>query len=277
LNKQLNLFKEIEIPFVNQIINGNCIDRITEIPNDSINITITSPPYNIGINYSDYTDSKTEIEYKQILSTLSKELYRVTVNGGRLCLNIPFANNSNFGKKKNCITFYPIFYLEIFKEWIPREFIIWVKTTQAENPDNFCGNKLSWGSWCSPTSPYLRSYAECILVLNKKFSKLKSTGISDLTKKEFMMYTKNVWYIPSAQNKSHPAIYPVELPKRLIKLYTWVDDIVLDPFAGTGTTAIASIETNRRYIGFEISTEYCNFANNRIIQFSKSGSSAATF
>jgi site-specific DNA-methyltransferase (adenine-specific) len=162
-----------------------------------------------------------------------------------------------------------IFYLDkyinnIEKYFNFRECITWVKS-YAENDENvFCGNNTSWGSWKSPSNPFCRSFSEFIIIAHKQLPKIQHEGISDITKEEFIRFTKNVWFMPTDKSKEHPAIFAEELPYRLIKLYTYIGDTVLDCFAGNGTTPLVCEKLNRKWISIELSKKYCQDIKNRV-------------
>jgi site-specific DNA-methyltransferase (adenine-specific) len=251
----------------NRIYIESCLDTIARMPDGFIDLTVTSPPYNVGKDYGDTHDDRMAVDdYFGFLSEVFKGLLRVTKRGGRLCLNIPFIGNSYFFKKSQHLQFYPLPYIELLQNtgWMFRDFVIWVKTSEPGNPNNFSGNSTQWGSWMSPSCPYLRCFAETILVFHKGCKTLQGKGETDLTKEEFLEFSKNVWYFPAETDRTHPAPFPVELPKRCMKLYSWVGDLVYDPFMGSGTTAIAAIQTGRRYIGSEINPKFVDYANERI-------------
>jgi len=237
------------------------------MPEGFIDLTVTSPPYNVGKDYGDTHDDRMAVDdYFGFLSEVFEGLLRVTKRGGRLCLNVPFIGNSYFLKKSQHLQFYPLPYIELLQEigWTFRDFVIWVKTGEPENPNNFSGNSTQWGSWMSPSCPYLRCFAETVLIFHKEDKTLQGKGETGLTKEEFLELSKNVWYFPAETDRTHPAPFPVELPRRCIKLYSWVGSLVYDPFMGSGTTAIAAIQTGRRYIGSEINPEFVDYANERI-------------
>ncbi len=260
--------KDIKLVKLDNIYNVDCIDFMQTLPDNFLDLTVTSPPYNVGIDYDNHDDAMSEEDYFAFIQTVSDELYRVTKVGGRICINIPFIGNSSFKAKSEKLIFYPNLYMPILEKsgWTIRDFVVWVKSGEAENPNDFCGNSTQWGSWLSPSCPYMRCFAEVILVFHKEDKKLGHTGISDLTKDEFMELTKNVWYFRTATDKKkHPAQFPIELPRRCIKLYSYVDDLVFDPFMGIGNTAMACIETKRHYLGCDISKDYVDEANRQKI------------
>jgi len=230
-------------------------EHMDEVPDESVHLIITSPPYNVGKNYGeDYNDSQPVRDYIKMISNVVKECYKKTVIGGRMCINIPFLGNSYFLKKSDHLQFYPNVFTPIFQKagWVFRDFVIWVKGKEG-NPSVFSGNCTKWGSWLNPSCVYLRCFAESILIFHKKDKVLHSENTkTDLTKEIFLRDTKNVWYFPAETDRSHPAPFPLELPRRLIRLYSFVGDTVLDPFLGSGTTLRACRELGRNGIGYEI-------------------------
>jgi len=253
---------------LNKLYCGDAVQVLSGFDSDSIDLTVTSPPYNVGKNYDSSNDNLTAENYFAIISNVLEEVYRVTKTGGRLCLNVPFIGNSYFLGKSECMQFYPSPYVELCQDlnWIFRDFVVWVKSSESENPNNFSGNSTQWRSWQSASCPFLRCYAEVILIFHKQSKTLQHNGVSDITKEEFLEYTKNVWYFPASYTKCHPAIFPIELPRRCIKLYSYVDDIVLDPFSGIGSTCVAANNLQRRWIGIDVSMKYTNIARAKLAQ-----------
>lgn len=254
-----------EVPLQNNYAPGTILDRIfvtssrnmIEIPDNSVHMMITSPPYNVGKEYD--ADYSLEV-YLKLLTDVFTETYRVLVNGGRVAINV-----ANVGRKPylplNC-------YISRIMQGIGfqmRGEIIWNKSASA-------GTSTAWGSWQSASNPTLRDVHEYIQVYSKGDYARKPVGKSTITKEEFLEYTKSIWSFPAASAKriGHPAPFPCELPLRLIKLYTYEGDIVLDPFMGSGQTAIAAKSVGRRYIGYDLSQEYTDLANKRIAEMVKS-------
>jgi len=235
------------------VIFNHSSEVMNELPDCSVHVMVTSPPYNVGKEYDE--DLSLE-EYLAFLRNVWLEVYRVLVPGGRACVNI-----ANLGRKP----YIPLNGL-IAKEmtdlgFLMRGEIIWDKASSAST-------STAWGSWQSATNPTLRDTHEYILVFSKgSFRRDKIDGrISTISKDEFLEFTKSVWAIPSesARKVGHPAPFPVDLPYRLIQLYTFSNEIVLDPFMGSGQTAIAARKAGRHFIGYEISGEYLELANSRI-------------
>ena len=265
-----NMYKELKISnnvlttdnifpveLLNKIINNSSED-MSVIPDNSLQLMITSPPYNVT---KDYDDDLTLKEYLNMLENVLAETYRVLVNGGRACINV-----ANIGRKPYIPLSSHITELMLKIGFLMRGEIIWNKGAGA-------GTSMAWGSWQSASNPVLRDVHEYILVFSKGDFKLDKKDKEDtITKEQFMEYTKSVWNMntESAKKIGHPAPFPVELPYRLIQLFSYKNDIILDTFMGSGTTAIAAINTERNYIGFEISEEYCKLAENRINEINSS-------
>jgi site-specific DNA-methyltransferase (adenine-specific) len=255
---------EEEVEYMENSISQDYLDKVLcktsenmeELPDCSIHLMVTSPPYNVG---KDYDEDFTLDEYVDFLNRVWKEVHRVLVPGGRVCVNV-----ANLGRKP----YIPLhsFIIRGMTELglLMRGEIIWDKASSASP-------STAWGTWLSPGNPTLRDVHEYILVFSKgTYSRGNADGReSSITKEEFLEYTKSVWTFPaeSAKKIGHPAPFPVELPYRLIQLYTFEEEVVLDPFMGSGQAAIAAIKANRHYVGYEIDEEYAKLASRRIKDF----------
>lgn len=251
---------------INKILCGDCIELMGCIPDNSIDLTISSPPYNIGLEYDVNPDNIGRNEYRKWFKDVAEEIYRITKIGGRLCFNLGVRVNTFNGIDESIDS------MNIhndFKnaEWVSREIITWVKTREEGNPQSFCGSNTSWGSWISASNPVCRSYSEYIFVYHKLNPKKEPVGESDITKEEFMDYSRNVWYFPAeTKRRGHPAPFPEELPYRCIRFYSYIDDVIFDPFCGTGTVCKVAKDLNRNYIGIDISSKYVNMSKQRLSQ-----------
>jgi site-specific DNA-methyltransferase (adenine-specific) len=242
--------------YLNTIIHNSC-QKMAEVPDNCLHLMITSPPYNVS---KEYDEDLSLQEYLELLRDAFSETYRVLVNGGRACVNI-----ANLGRKPYIPLSDYISNIMIDIGFNMRGEIIWNKTAGA-------GSSTAWGSWQSAANPTLRDTHEYILVFSKGSYKRERTKEEQeikkntITKEQFMEWTKSVWTMntESAKRIGHPAPFPEELPYRLIQLYSFTDDIILDPFMGSGTTAVAAIKTKRKYIGYDVNEEYIKLANNRI-------------
>ena len=228
-------------------------EKMGEIPNNSVHLMVTSPPYNVGKLY----DKEMSLaEYREFLSSVWKEVYRVLVPGGRACINI-----ANLGRKPY-IPLHAFVIEDMIKlGFLMRGEVIWDKGATASS-------SVAWGTYLSAKNPVLRDSHEYILIFSKQtFTRgIKENMKSTMSKEEFIEYTKSVWSFgpESATKIGHPAPFPVELPNRCIKLYTFENEVVLDPFIGSGTTAVSALMLNRHFVGYEIDPEYVKLANKRI-------------
>jgi len=229
-------------------------EKMEELPDNCVHLIVTSPPYNVG---KEYDKDFTLEEYLEFLKRVWKEVYRVLVPGGRACINV-----ANLGRKP-----YIPLHAFIIRDMLDIGFlmrgeVIWNKASSASP-------STAWGSWCSAANPTLRDVHEYILIFSKgTFQRIKK-GRSTISRDEFLEFTKSVWTFPavSAKEIGHPAPFPVELPYRCIQLYTYEGEVVLDPFMGSGQTAIAAIKTGRYYVGYEIEQKYVKLAEKRIREF----------
>ena len=238
-------------------------ELMSELPDNSVHLMVTSPPYNVG---KDYDTDLTLEEHLALLKRVWTETYRVLVPGGRACINV-----ANLGRK-------PYIPLHVFMvrdmldlHFLMRGEIIWDKGASASA-------STAWGSWQSAANPTLRDIHEYILVFSKgSFQRGRSQPDGELeptsrkntiTKEQFLEYTKSVWDFSaeSARKIGHPAPFPLELPSRLIQLYTFEGDVVLDPFMGSGQTALAALKSDRHFVGYEINADYHKLAQKRITE-----------
>ena len=256
VDKTTNTFpEEIE----NKIILGSA-ENMKEIPNNSVQLMITSPPYNVSKEYDEDLSLK---QYLKLLENSFKETYRVLVNGGRACINV-----ANLGRKP----YIPLsdYISKIMSDigFNMRGEIIWNKAASASP-------STAWGSWMSASNPTLRDIHEYILIFSKGDYKLELKGRKNtILKEQFIEWTKSIWTMnaESARRIGHPAPFPEELPYRLIQLYSYQDDVILDPFMGSGTTAVSALKSGRKYVGYDISQDYIDLANKRIEPLKKTSS-----
>ncbi len=238
--------------WTNKIITASS-ERMGEIPDRSVHLMVTSPPYNVT---KDYDQDLSLDEYLQLLRNVFMETYRVLVDGGRACVNV-----ANVGRKPYVPLSDYISQIMLDIGFKMRGEIIWNKSAGA-------GVSMAWGSWQSASNPVLRDTHEYIQVFCKgAYKRPKSKGKENtIGRDEFMEWTKSVWKInpESARKVGHPAPFPIELPYRLIQLYTFTGDIILDPFMGSGTTAIAALQSQRQFVGYETNPAYIKLAEERI-------------
>lgn len=230
------------------------------VKENSIDLIVTSPPYNVDIRYNSYDDKIPYDVYLEFTKKWLEKAYKLLKNDGRLCLNIPLDKNKG-GQQS---VYADIIIIAKKTKFKYHSTIIW-------NEQNI-SRRTAWGSWLSATAPYIIAPVEMIAVLYKnRWKKTSGSGESDITKKEFVEWTNGVWTFMGESKKrvGHPAPFPIELPKRCIKLFTFVGDTVLDPFLGSGSTLIACALTGRKGIGIEIDNNYCEIAKQRLINEAK--------
>jgi DNA modification methylase len=226
-------------------------ETMRQIPDNCVALMVTSPPYNVGKDYDEDLDID---EYLQLLRDVFTETYRVLEPGGRVAVNV-----ANLGRKPYTPLNQYVSALLTEIGFDLRGEIIWQKAKGA-------GGSCAWGSWQSAKNPTLRDIHEYVIVASKGSYARVRKGEDTITKEEFLEATVSIWNIlpESARRVGHPAPFPVELPRRLIELYTFEGDLILDPFLGSGTTAVAAVETGRHYVGYELDESYIEIAERRI-------------
>ena len=232
------------------ILTTDCIEK------ESIDLVVTSPPYNVDIKYNSHDDQMTYEDYLNFSKDWMTKCIGLTKSDGRFCLNIPLDKNKG-GQQSVCADL-----TTIAKQvgWKYHSTIIW-------NEQNI-SRRTAWGSWLSASAPYVIAPVEMIVVLYKeKWKKTSGSLKSDISRDDFMNWTNGVWNFSGESKKKigHPSPFPVELPKRCIKLFSYVGDTVLDPFLGSGSTLIACVETDRKGIGVEIDKKYCELVKKRLL------------
>lgn len=248
-----------------RIINGDSREAIPLVP---VHLVITSPPYNVGVDYEGHDDVQSAREWYKLMEDVLSVAWERLVLGGRMCVNVQHES----GRSPAVPTGFLIQdIMEKFFAGYNRGTIVWDKSAGA-------GPRTSWGSWQSPANPVLRGEYEVIYVYSKGSLALEGDTEPDISKQEFLTATKDVWRdTGSVTNEvrrsdgdvigSHPAPFPVKLAQRLIQLYSFPGQMVLDPFFGSGTTGLAADALGRDWIGVEQSREYCELAAKRIAPF----------
>lgn len=237
------------------LYNGDFL-QLSDIAPRSIDLIVTSPPYNVDLSYSSINDNLSYDEYLEFTRQWLEKCYELCRDDGRMCLNIPLDKNKG-GQQSVCADFTT---LAKHIGWRYHSSIIW-------NEGNV-SRRTAWGSWLSASAPYVIAPVETIVVLYKHaWKKTSGSKQSDIERQEFIDWTNGLWTF-NGQNKKgaggHPAAFPLELPKRCIKLFSFVGDTIFDPFVGSGSSLIAASILGRKGIGVEIDSEYCQIAVNRL-------------
>lgn len=237
------------------LYNGDCLDIMQQLIEEGIKVDaiITSPPYNLNIEYNSYNDNISLEDYIQWCNKWIGECVNILKKSGRIAINIPIETNIN---EKHFIV---NDYMNILNSCslIQTAFILW-------NKKHFT-SRTAWGSWLSPSCPVVNQPNECILVYSKEERKKEGDKENiDISKKEFITNTLGVWELQPEYNRSHPAPFPISLPTNLMKLFTYKNDLILDPFMGSGTTGVACKLHDRNFIGIEIDKKYFDMAKDRI-------------
>jgi len=259
-NSKIQSYKENKNSFLerkNILIYNEDFLTIKSIELECIDLIITSPPYNVGIQYLTYNDEESYKNYLIFSKKWIKKCLTLAKDDGRFCLNIPLDKNKG-GQQS---VYADLTSIAKKVGWQYHTTIIW-------NEQNI-SRRTAWGSFMSASAPYVIAPIEMIVVFYKKiWKKINKNGRSDITKKEFMEWTNGVWNFSGESKKKigHPAPFPVELPYRCIKLFSYIQDTILDPFLGSGSTLIACHQTNRKGIGVEIDRNYCELAKKRLIK-----------
>jgi len=253
--------KSSDLILANNLYNMPCEKGIELIKKAGIKVDclITSPPYNVGIPYANYKDNKPYKDYINWLKELFKSCQDIMTVGGTVAINVGDGKNGSISTHSDIIQF-----MTRELDYVMVSTIIWSKNTTT--------SRRSWGSFKSPRCPSFPTPFEYILLFRYK-DKYHEGGKEDITvtNKEFIDNSLAIWTIApeKASKLNHPAPFPLNLPLRIIQQMTYRNDLVLDIFSGSGTTAIAAQMLDRRYIGFELSQEYHKIALNRLEKYSE--------
>jgi site-specific DNA-methyltransferase (adenine-specific) len=243
--------------------------RMQEVPDSSVALVVTSPPYFAGKEYEEALGEEgvpsTYLEYLELLREVFSECVRTLEPGGRIAVNV-----ANLGRRPyRSLSADVIGILQDDLRLLLRGEIIWMKQRGSSG-------SCAWGSFQRPANPVLRDLTERVVVASKgRFDRAVAPkrraqeGLpseASMTREDFMENTLDVWEIPaeSATRVGHPAPFPIELPARLIELYTYRGDLVLDPFAGSGTAAVAAVRSGRHYVGYDLDDSYIRLAEGRV-------------
>jgi len=228
------------------------------IPTNNVDLIVTSPPYNVDIRYNSHNDRLTYEDYLEFSRKWVAKCYELAKEDGRFCLNIPLDKNKNGQQSMGA----DLTMIAKSVGWKYHSTIIW-------NEGNI-SRRTAWGSWLSASAPYVIAPVELIVVLYKNhWRKTAGSQKNDITRQEFMDWTNGLWTFTGESKKriGHPAPFPRELPRRCIKLFSYIGDTVLDPFMGSGTTLIETYLNHRQGIGVEIDKNYCRLAQKRLREY----------
>ena len=278
----MSLIEKIE-DVTGQIINGDCVEIMKTLPEGSVDLIVSSPPYNANIKYDVYDDGLSMDDYWKFTIDWLSESFRVLKDDGRIAINVPI--EMNVQERGGRILFNSEFWMRM-KE-VGFKFFGMVDLTE-DSPHRV--RQTAWGSWMSASAPYIYNPKECVILAYKKSSKKLTKGESqwkgtptevkdeegnvktkmfyeDEDKKEFMNLVFGRWEYFADTKSLTKATFSLDIPSKAIKILTYKNDIVLDPFMGSGTTAVAAETLNRRWIGIELSENYTNIAKDRVKPF----------
>lgn len=239
---------------LNKIYCGDCLDLMKEIPDNSINLVVTSPSYNVGIEYDLWNDNQEWGVYYKWCEKWIREVYRILKTDGKFCLNHYLSFGDSVARHSPLMDLNHICVNQIgFKH---HAVALWWDITRIKY--------TAWGSWMSASAPYINCPIEGVLILYKQNWKKENKGESTISKKDFIESCSGIWKLKPESNGLTKANFPLSLPERCINLLTYKNDLICDPFMGSGTTAEACIKNQRNFIGIEISHNYCDIANTRI-------------
>jgi site-specific DNA-methyltransferase (adenine-specific) len=264
---------------LNQVIVGDCVEVMSKLPNNSIDLVITSPPYSVGINYDVYDDNTTINQYLEFSEKWLNETYRILKDDGRICVNVPYEINLKERGGR-------IFVVSEIWNVMKKLGYNWFGIIDLEEDSPHRSKTTAWGSWMSPSQPYLYNPKECIIIAYKNSPKKLVKGepqwkgeptiteegktkmvYSDDDKKDFMELVFGQWKYLNDSRPMTKATFSMDIPTKAIKILSYKNDIILDPFNGSGTSCVAAEILDRRWIGIELSENYANISRQRIQGF----------
>jgi site-specific DNA-methyltransferase (adenine-specific) len=264
---------------LNQVIVGDCVEVMSKFPENSIDLVVASPPYSVGISYDVYDDTTTINQYLEFSEKWLSETYRILKDDGRICVNVPYEINLKERGGR-------IFIVSEIWNVMKKIGYNWFGIIDLEEDSPHRSKTTAWGSWMSPSQPYLYNPKECIIIAYKNSPKKIQKGepqwkgvptlteegktkmvYKDEDKKDFMELVFGQWKYFADTRSLTKATFSMDIPNKAIKILSYKNDIVLDPFNGSGTSCVAAEINDRRWVGIELSENYANIARERIQGF----------
>ena len=268
---------------MNQVIVGNCVEVMSKLPENSIHLVVTSPPYSVNINYDTYDDNTTINQYLNFSEKWLSSAYRVLKDDGRICVNLPYEINLKERGGR-------IFIVSEIWNVMKKIGFNWFGLIDLEEDSPHRSKTTAWGSWMSPSQPYLYNPKECLIIAYKNSPKKLTKGepqwkgvptdieqedgtikkknvYKDEDKKDFMELVFGQWKYLNDSRPLTKATFSMDIPTKAIKILSYKNDVILDPFAGSGTSCVAAEILDRRWIGIELSPDYCEISRKRIQAF----------
>lgn len=269
--------------FIGKVLNDDCREIMKSFPENSVDLIVTSPPYSVGISYDIYDDNTTINQYLDFSEQWLNESYKILKDDGRICVNVPYEINLKERGGR-------IFIVSEIWNIMKKIGFNWFGIIDLEEQSPHRSKTTAWGSWMSPSQPYLYNPKECILIAYKNSPKKIEKGVpewegvsteieqedgsiknkvvyTDEQKKEFMELVFGQWKYFADTKQMTKATFSMDIPRKAIKILSYKNDIVLDPFAGSGTSLCAAEILDRRWIGIELSSNYCKIAKERVQHF----------
>ena len=265
--------------YINRVINGDTIDVMSEMPEGWVDLVVTSPPYNVGIAYDVHNDEIVMDEYWEWSEKWLTEAYRLLKDDGRIAINIPYEVNVQARGGR-------VFFASELYQVMKKVGFKFYGIVDLEEDSPHRSKTTAWGSWMSPSAPYIYNPKECVILAYKKVHIKKVKGeaqwkgepylteegknkvaYAEQDKKEFMELVFGQWKYFADTRTLTKATFSMDIPEKAIKILSYKNDVVLDPFNGSGTSCVAAVVHDRRWVGIELSSNYCEIAKQRIQSF----------
>ena len=265
--------------YINKVINGDTIDVMSEMPEGWVDLVVTSPPYNVGIKYDEHNDEIVMDEYWEWSEKWMTEVYRLLKDDGRIAINIPYEVNVQARGGR-------VFFASEIYQVMKKVGFKFYGIVDLEEDSPHRSKTTAWGSWMSPSAPYIYNPKECVILAYKKVHIKKVKGepqwkgepylteegknkvaYAEQDKKEFMELVFGQWKYFADTRTLTKATFSMDIPEKAIKILSYKNDVVLDPFNGSGTSCVAAVVHDRRWVGIELSSNYCEIAKQRIQSF----------